>query len=266
MSDDDKMSFLDQPRDDKGRFATSDAQAAAAPAVAPAPEPTAPPAPTAEPPTTDTSSPAPAATPATQPAIPPGYIPLAAQLDEREKRQAAERERDELKRRWEEIQRQQQQQQQPLDPLDTEGFERALNERFGDFEWKTRTAISHSFAVKTHGADAVKAAEEWLQQTHAIPLNVLKRQHDPYDFAVRAHKKELRDQELGDDADIATIIEKHAAKYGFVKAPGQQPSNASAPPSTAALPPPSLASAPAAGGKAPTVPTGPGTAHGALFK
>src|SRR5262245_32651923 len=105
----DKLSFLDQPRDDKGRFASS-AEPAAAEPQAPPPEHHQPPPAAPEPPTTDTSSPAPAA-----PAAPPGYIPLAAALDDRDKRQAAERERDEL-RRW--IEANAPKQQQMLDPLD----------------------------------------------------------------------------------------------------------------------------------------------------
>src|SRR5262245_51780411 len=131
----DKLAFLDQqPRDERGRFASSaePPAPAAEPAAAPPEQPQPPPsAPAPEPPTTDTSPPAPAAQPATPP---PGYIPLAAALDDRDKRQAAERERDEL-RRWIEANAPKPQ-QQLLDPLDQEGFDRELNNRFGDFEWR----------------------------------------------------------------------------------------------------------------------------------
>ena len=106
MTEDDKMPFLERPRDDSGRFASKEAAPVETPAPQPAPEPVAAPVETPTPP---------AEPPATQNAsVPPGYIPLAQALDEREKRQALQRELDDFRKKFEEATRKPP--EPPIDP------------------------------------------------------------------------------------------------------------------------------------------------------
>ncbi|NBW22176.1 MAG: hypothetical protein EBR82_80920 [Caulobacteraceae bacterium] len=253
----DKLSFLDQPRDDNGKFASRSEQPAPveapAPPVSAAPEPVAPPV----------------VEPVAPVQVPPGYIPTAALLDEREKRQKYERELEDFKRKYEEATRKP---PEPMDPLaDPEGFERQLNERLGKAEWDAITRISLGFAVKAHGADTVKAAEDWVrEQASTRPgfVDEIRQSTDPYDFVVRAHKRHMAMSKIGDE-DPDSWAAKWAEQNGYVKAgqanlaaaSGQTPS-----PTIAAPPRPSLASAPSAGNNSPKVPMGPGAAFDGLFK
>ena len=108
--EEDKLSFL---RDDKGRFASTVADTQPAPEASVAP-------PASPPPPQDAPAPATAPTPeaaSVQPASvqpPPGYIPIAAVLDEREKRQKFERELEDYRRKYEEATKQP---PAPLDPI-----------------------------------------------------------------------------------------------------------------------------------------------------
>jgi len=256
----DKLSFLDQPRDDTGRFASKDnSQPVEAPPPASVP-PAEQPAPTLEP------APSQPASAPVQP--PPGYIPMAAVLDEREKRQKYERELEDMRRKYEEATRRP---PQALDPIaDPEAFERSLNERIERVRWDAITNASLVAATRHHGPEKVKAAEEWLQselQNNPGIWQQIQRQPDPYDFVVSQHQRTLRLQKIGDD-DPDAYAQKWAEANGYVKAGTQQPQSAGvAGPSPHPAPPrPSLASAPSAGSRSPQIPTGPGAAFDAVFK
>jgi hypothetical protein len=261
MTDDDKMAFLDQPRDDKGKFASRSDPAPDTPAPAqdqPASEPVA--APVEVPAVSEPVKP--------PDVVPPGYIPIAAQLDERDKRQALQRELEEIKRKYEEATRKP---HVPIDPIaDPEEFDRQLNARFEQTQWDAVTRISHGFAIKQHGADAVKAAEDWLKtelETNPAMFQSIKSQSDPYDFVVRQHKRSLAMSKIGDDEPDA-YARKWAEQNGYVLA-GQQGQvvNGVAPsPQSTSLPRPSLASAPAASAGTLKIPTGPGVAFEEMFR
>ncbi len=261
----DKLAFLDQPRDDAGRFASKseDSQPAPMTSEPPVSEPPAVTQPVQEAPTTEPTLSQPASAPVQPPA---GYIPIAAVLDEREKRQKFERELEEYKRREAEAQRKP---QQPLDPLaDPEAFERQLNERIERVRWDAITNASLVAAVRHHGQEKVKAAEEWLQQelqNNPAIWQSIQRQPDPYDFVVTQHQRTLRIAKLGDE-DPEAFAQKWAEANGYVKAGQAQAAGVASPSPQPALPRPSLASAPSAGGKAPNVPVGPGEAFNAVFK
>jgi len=257
----DKLSFLDQPRDDTGRFASKDnSQPVEAPPPASVPPAVEQPAPTLEP------APSQPASAPVQP--PPGYIPMAAVLDEREKRQQYQRELEDMRRKYEEATRRP---PQALDPIaDPEAFERSLNERIERVRWDAITNASLVAATRHHGPEKVKAAEEWLQselQQNPGIWQQIQRQPDPYDYVVSQHQRTLRLQKIGDD-DPDAYAQKWAEANGYVKVGTQQPQSAGvtghSPPST--LPRPSLASAPSAGGKTSNVPVGPGEAFNAVFK
>lgn len=265
---DDKLSFLDQPRDDGGRFASRQEAAPVDPAPQPEPaqvqppEPVSNPEPIAEPGNVE---------PAAQPTVPPGYIPYAQALDEREKRQASQRDADEWKRKYEEATKKA---PEPLDPIaDPEGFERQLQDRFRRAEWDATTRVSLGFAVRQHGAETVKAAEEWVKtelQSNPAFFQTIERQSDPYDFVVRQQKISQRNAKLGDEVDIDAAFEKWAAERGYQRT-GQAPQSgqsvgAPSPTQTAPLPRPSLATAPAAGLNSSRAPVGDGVAFDGLFK
>jgi len=262
--EEDKLSFL---RDDKGRFASSVADTQPAPEASVAP-------PASPPPPQDAPAPATAPTPeaaSVQPASvqpPPGYIPIAAVLDEREKRQKFERELEDYRRKYEEATKQP---PAPLDPIaDPEAFELALQNRIQQVEWNAITTVSLASARRVHGEDKVQQAEAWVQQELARNphfFQAIRRQPDPYDFVVREHQRSLKMSKIGDE-DPETWAEKWAQANGYVKAPTPQAAaGTSAPsPQTAPLPRPSLASAPSAASKPSTVPQGPGAAFDAVFR
>jgi len=261
MTEDDKLSFLDQPRDDAGRFASKqDSQPVEPPPPAPEPPAETQPAPTPEP------APSQPSVAPVQP--PPGYIPMAAVLDEREKRQGAQREAEEFRRKYEEATRKP---PVPLDPIaDPEAFDRSLNERIERVRWDAITNASLVAATRHHGPEKVKAAEEWLQselQQNPALWQTIQRQPDPYDFVVSQHQRTLRLQKIGDD-DPEAWAQKWAEANGYVKAGTPQPQSAvvTGHPPQSTLPRPSLASAPSAGSKSPNVPVGPGEAFNAVFK
>ena len=260
---DEKLSFL---REDNGRFAPKEAQEEPTPqAPEPAPNPEPPQAAVPTPPAPATGEPAPIAP---NHAVPPGYVPIAATLDERDKRQAIQREFDELKRKYEEATR-----KPPveIDPVtDPDGFRTHQEQQLARSEWNTLTRISKVWAERAHGKDAVTAAEEAIKtEVERNPgfFNEIQRQSDPYDFAVQWHKRQAALAKIG-DKDPEAWAEEWARQKGYVL---NQPNGegvapvAPAPATPTPLPRPSLASAPAAGGSTPKVATGPGAAFGGVF-
>lgn len=255
-----ELPFLDQPRDEQGRFAPkADEQASPAPEPTPAPQ-------SAEP---VTPEPTPSVEPQAAPTAPPsGYIPIAAVLDEREKRQKYERELEELKRQIAEAR---QQPVAPPDPIaDPDGFQRALDEKLQQTQWDATTRISLRFAVQQHGEEAVKAAEDWVKeqvQSNPAFANAIRQQPDPYDFVVRQHKRHIAMSKLGDD-EPDTYAQRWAEANGYVKAgTQQQAAGVGAPISNQTpLPRPSLASAPAAAPGALKIPVGAGVAFDEVFR
>lgn len=231
-----------------------------APAQVVASEPVAP----VEPAATDTPQPVePAARVEPQaPQVPPGYIPIAAQLDERDKRQRIEREFEEFRRN---VEAQRATEQEKLDPLlDPEGFEAAVNERIAQATWTAITTTTRSIASRHYGEDVVKAAESWVEsevQNNPTLRQAIRQQSDPYDFVVREHKRRENMAKYG-DVDPDTYGKTWAEKNGYVlanavpNAPLVQP---------AVLPRASIASAASAGSNAPRIPIGNGVAHERLF-
>lgn len=267
---DDKLAFLDRPRDDHGRFAPTKSEPAPAPVATEAPPPSQPePAPPAVAPEA-TAPAAPPQDPAATTRPDPGYVPIAALLDTREQAQKAKREAEEYKRKWEESQK------RPapiIDPIaDPEGFARTWEERQTEERQKMLFETSFLVALQQHGNETVNAAEEWLKselETNPGLLQTIMRQRHPYDFVVQQHKRSLNFAKLGDD-DPETWFEKRAKELGYVKLDQQAASVPSAaapsPQQGTPLPRPSLASAPSVGGSAPKVPTGPGVAFETVFK
>jgi hypothetical protein len=252
----DKLSFL---RDEQGRFAPNDntqpVDSGPPPAPPVPPEPQGQPAPASEPAIVQPGAP------------PPGYIPMAAVLDEREKRQKFERELAEYKQRFEELTRKA---PETVDPIaDPEAYNRHVESLVARAKWDAITSVSYAMARKHHGDDKVKQAEEWVSsELQANPglWQQIQRQPDPYDFVVSQHQRTLRLSKIGDE-EPESWAEKWALANGYTKATSQPAADRAGPSPQSAPPPrPSIASAPSAGGKSPHVPTGPGAAFEAVFK
>jgi len=265
----DPLAFL-QERDEKGRFTSTKEVEAPTPEPAPKPETPEPPK-AVEPPPPAPIEPAPvtpAPAPASSTAAPPGYVPLAAQLDEREKRQALQRELDDMRRKFDEATKK----PTDLDPItDPDGFKSHFESQIAATRFEERANFSELMATEKYGAEAIAAAKQWLteelKKNPGLWQSVQSSPH-PYDFVVKAHKRDKQMQSLG-DRDLDAWFEEQAKARGYVLqgAPASPAPVAALTPATPTpLPKPSLASAPAAGGNAPKVPTGPGVAFDSVFK
>lgn len=196
-----------------------------------------------------TPEPAPQGEPAATPAAPTedrGYIPIAAVLDEREKRQKAEREAEEL-RRWKAEQEAKQSSPPPdffTDPDQRLSYER---QQFAQELWNEKLNTSELIARQAFGDDVVEAAQKAFAaaaaQNPALAMDLRRHVH-PYKFVVDWHKRERFLSEVGPDPD-AWSQKREAELRAKIEAELREKLAAETPP--ARRPPVSLASAPAAG-------------------
>lgn len=233
-----------------GKFAPASAEAQPEPAPAPIAEP---------------ALVAQIAQAAPEPARPePGHVPVAALLDERDKRKA-------LEARVQEYERAQQQQQapEPYQPPsvfeDEAGYSDYVQSQIAQAALNTRLDLSEDMARSRHGEELVDAAKAWalqrFAQSPAFYQEVIS-QRNPYEYTVQAHKRDQALSQLQDPSELESYLAWKAS--GGVTAP-----QAPAPTAPAVVipqaPSPSLATASSAGGVA-HVPTGPGQAFDQTFK
>ena len=208
-----------------------------------------------EPPVEQTPAPEAVQPPATEtPAQQPGFIPLSAMLDEREKRQAAERQRADLERQLQELRKPQ---NSPTVTSDPQGWAAQQEAKFQETELKLKLGMSERWASKQYG-DILPAAREWgMQQHNQDPYFIAKftGAADPFQWLVEQYQ---RDQTLGKlgGKSFEDAAQEWAASQGYVKPDGaqtqQQPGGAQVPaqpaaPLRPAAPPRSIAGAPPAG-------------------
>jgi hypothetical protein len=183
--------------------------------------------------------------PTPPPAPEPGHVPISAMLDEREKRQALERQLAELKAR-----------QEPPKPLEpTEQLQQAL--------YTQNLRASRKFAEREYGKEQIEAVHKWAaEKCDSDPIfnQQMLSSEDPYEAAYQAYNREQIVAKVSPD--------RLAAFEAWEKA--QAEAQAAAPihtPSTAAPPPPkSLATAPGNGAAgAPHIPVGEGEAFRAAI-
>jgi hypothetical protein len=217
----------------------------------PAPEPVqeAPEAPqdgeTAEPAAEPT--PEPASEPAPAPTPDPGFVPLTAVLDEREKRQAAERRAQEMERRAQDLEAQRQAAPIPDPYEDPDGYRAFQTQQFQQAQLNIRLDLSEDLARGKHGDDLVTAAQQWAlgryEQSPAFRQEVLSHRN-PYEFVVQQYQ---RDQFVSQvqPSDYEAFKAWQAAQAA---APQPAPAAQAAPPQPATIPRQSLAGAPSAGG------------------
>lgn len=156
------------------------------------------------------------------------FVPLKELQTEREKRQAAERSRDEEarlrkedaernERRWAEIERNQRQAQNPPQPppdpnIDPAGYFAHKEQIFEQKLLNERLNRSEMFARMKHGDDVVDAA--WAAVQKAGLVRQFLNSPDYYGDAVKWHKRDLTLQRVGDDPDAyeKSIEERVRAK------------------------------------------------------
>lgn len=195
------------------------------------------------------------------------FVPLAAMLDERDKRKALEAKLAEY-----EASKAQQQPADIPDPYDDpNGYAAYLNSAVQQSTLAVKFDMSEEMAVASHGQETVETAKEWaITRANADPgfkQQMLSSRH-PIDWAVRQHRQ-ASDLELYQKDPVAfarSILERNGqqpaidATAGAVPVVGQQPAATPRP-----APPRSIASAPSTGGNPRDVATGPMAALGAVF-
>ena len=185
----------------------------------------------------------------------PGHVPLAAVLDEREKRQAAEKQLRELQQWREQVEAAQ---AQPLPP------EQVLAQQ----RYQDNLRYSRKFAERQYGKDFVAEVHQWAfdRCEHDPFFNAEMAAHDdPYEAAAQAYNREQVLKEVS-HADLDAF---RAWKAVQAQAAGETPAlHAQTPAPQAPKPPPvSLANASGTGALgAAAVPNGDGEAYASLFR
>jgi len=165
-------------------------------------------------------------------------------LDEREKRQKAEKERDQYKTAWDTQQRKLQA-EQDNDPApdmfrDPNGYnewlDRQLNRRAEAIAKQhvqpimqtvsqQTLALSEMRAEKALGPDRWKALNDWIPKQDQKFVDWCMAQPDPYHAAWEQYRQRTTFERLGND-DIDTLIEKEVAKrLAEAKGPVDDPDN-----------------------------------------
>lgn len=205
-------------------------------------------------------------------------VPLTALLAERERRQGAERERDELRARHTTQEGGLPEIVIPDPAVDLPGYIRVqqginnmqlLNERMN---------VSERFARKEHGNEMVDKAMEWaLGQFEANPAyeEQIMGQPDPYDVVIKDFQGRQRVAETEGD-EYKQFLEWKKAQAGgdqggatggeVTQTPSQPAVAQAAAQPAASTPPRSIAGMASGGGKPHEVPAGPGQAFDNVFK
>lgn len=169
----------------------------------------------------------------------PGFVPLAAMLDTRDKLKAAEAE----------LARYRAAQQQPVempDPYeDPEGFQAAQQAQVNSQLYQMNLRFSERLATVQHGPEKVAAARDWAFQKCAedphFNAKVLA-SDDPFGIAISEYEREQIASKVTPD-EFAQFQAWKAAQSQVT----QQAASTAPPNQASAIPPRSLASAPSAG-------------------
>lgn len=216
-----------QQRGPDGKFASAQPEAAPVEQPAPAPVAEAPKAPE------------------------PGHVPMAALLDERDKRKALE---DRLK---------------ALESAQPAANAPELDPDTQNALLQTRLNISEEMARDKFGDELVNKARDWIVQRFAenpaFQQEVLGKPN-PYKFTVQEYQRHERLSAVSDDSEW-TAFQTWKAAGGTSAAPPAPQAAAAAPVAAAPpTPPASIAAAPNAGGNVNTAPVGPGVAFDTVIK
>lgn len=208
-------------------------------APAPAPEPVAE-APEPEPVTPEVQTERPPEEPK------PGYVPLAAMMDERDKRKAAEDRANRLE------QAQQSAPQAIPDAYDDpEGYLAFQQQHLQQALQQQKMELSHHWAVEKYGKDGVEEARNWALEKaqkdpgfRAMLEAEMPMQAMPFDWIVQQHKRNgLYSQLPTDVSSLDELIEREIAKRGLNAPAAVAPVAATLQPAPkTAMPPRSIAS------------------------
>lgn len=169
------------------------------------------------------------------------HAPLAALLDERDKRKAAEQELARFR-----AQQPQQQPQAAPDPIDDpEGYSSFQDQKVQQALYATNLQWSERIATIQHGGETVTKAKEWgITRCDADPYFNAKvaASPDPVGFVVSEWKRDQIASNVN-DTDYEQFLAWKTAQAQIQQPPATGP----APPTSPAIPPRSLASAPSAG-------------------
>ena len=190
------------------------------------------------------------------------FVPISALLDERDKRQAETRKREDLEQQLQRYQQPQQPEYVPTDPSGIIQYALAEQQRVA---FNERLNTSELMARQAHGEDIVSEAQQaFLSAVGQNPMlqQQLQGQIHPYDFVVKWHKQHKLMSEIGQDPEAwrKSEAEKIRAQV-LAELQGQGVS----PAQSSQQPPPSVVGRPAAA-RAGSVPTGPGNAFDNLFR
>lgn len=193
------------------------------------------------------------------------FVPVAALVDERVKRQDFERRAVEAERQLAERSQQPTVMPDPLD--DPEGYNAHLNGQFQQALTQQKFQMSDVMARQAHGVDTVETASAWaMERAKADPTFAAQymREAHPIDWIVQQHKRDadLSDYSKDPVAFARRILESHGQQIAPVAAAQAVPV-AMAP--VVAAPPRSIASQPAASAVPQVAASGPIAAIESLF-
>lgn len=183
----------------------------------------------------------------------PKQVPLAALKEEREKRQALEREFAALKARVDQPQQVQQPQsrQQAPDPYeDPEGYNAYVQSTVAQTEWKMRAEMSGRFAEDKYGKDTVEAAILWAQAEGAKDPTLGQRvqlQSSPVEFVVQEYQRSQTLQAL-QGKSLDDYLQEQAVAKGWIVSQADGAVVPSQQKPSSPTPPKSLSRAPGNGG------------------
>lgn len=170
----------------------------------------------------------------------PGFVPISALMDERDKRKAAEERAKQFAPKPEES--------VIPDPLDNPvEYNAYMSQQLEARVAQERFNMSDIMAKQAHGEEVVKAAVEWAgqkaAQDPAFAVSYMREAH-PIDWIVRQHKQSSLLSEIGDNVD--DWFTREAAKRGYALAPAPvaavAPAPVAPPAPKPAAPPRSIAS------------------------
>lgn len=152
-------------------------------------------------------------------------VPLAALLDDRDKRKAIAEERDRYKRELEDMRATQQPQQVPDALDDPNGYNDYVRTQIAEAVQRQKVDTSWHLAIRDHGRDTVEAAKQWaLERAQQDPI--FRSQVDqafqvealPIDWVVQQHKRDGLVSQIGDaqdmDAFVRNYIQQNPGKFG----------------------------------------------------
>lgn len=218
-------------------------------------------------------APAPAPTPEATPADPqqPAFVPIAALLDERDKRQAADARAQRLEQ-WRQQEEEKARRQPPPDRYaDPEAYEAHRDQQIEAVLYNQNLRMSERLAVMEHGQEVVAAVKAWYDTASAQDPHFdqkVRGSPDPYAVVIAEWKRQQFLNKVDPGEYEAFLTWKAGQAAGQAPAAPAQPAAGAphAPPAAPAPPRASIAGAPAAGRVAAPVPRDGADTFSAMFE